>query len=192
MAQINLLKQPDSDSNLWSTIPKIFARVLAVVLLLLIGYYGWLYLDSNKVDREIVRLKAKINADRETAFSAPRRDELLTRQLQLKDVADLIASHVYFSQLMPKLANVTLKKASYSSLRVGVEGQLILSVNVPSLEELDKYLQVFNVPEINQYFSDIRISSYHKVQDKISTSISFQVTMKYNPGIIVYNGSKGN
>lgn len=190
MAQINLLKQPTQASDLWEKLPKFLVRGLAVILVFLVGYYGWLYFQSKKIDGEIIDLQSKINTDAQAAFNAPRRAELLTRQLQLKDLNSLIAAHVYFSKLMPKLAKATLSDASYSSLKVGQDGLLVLSVHVSSLENLDRYLQVFDLPDVNKYFSDVRISSYHKVQGKDSTGISFQITMKYNGGIISYD--KGN
>jgi hypothetical protein len=192
VAQINLLKQSAPSNNLWEIIPKILTRVFAVVLIGLILYYAWLFFRSKSLDNQIAATKVQINTDRQSALNSPQRDELLVRQTQLKDLSGLISSHVYFSQLLPVLAQDTLKTASYSSLKADASGNLTLAVTVPTLEDLDKYLQVFDLPEVNKNFSNVRIGGYTKVNIAGSTAISFQVNMQYNPSIIGYNASSAS
>ncbi len=191
MAQINLLKQQAGPSrNIWEIASKILVRITAVILLALITYYGWLYFRSKSIDKQIVKLQVQIENDQKKAFEAPERAELLTRQQQLKSLDGLIAQHIYWSQLMPKLAGSTLKKATYSNLRITSDGKLNLSVTVPTISDLDKYLQVFDLPEINKYFSNVRIGSFQNVQSKDSTSVRFDVMMDYNPQITKFGGIK--
>ena len=187
MAQINLLKQSSTASNTWDNLPKILARLLIFVLIILVGYYAWLVIDTQSIASKTTSTQAEINLDKQKALSTAGRGEVLTRQLQLKDFQDLLAQHLYWSQLMPVIADATLKKATYSSLKVDGEGLLTLAVNVPTLEDLDKYLQVFDLPQVNKYFSNVRISSYRKVQGPNSTGIAFEVNMNYNKSVIKYN-----
>jgi hypothetical protein len=187
VAQINLLKQSSTASNTWDNLPKILARLLIFVLIILVGYYAWLVIDTQSIASKTTSTQAEINLDKQKALSTAGRGEVLTRQLQLKDFQDLLAQHLYWSQLMPVIADATLKKATYSSLKVDGEGLLTLAVNVPTLEDLDKYLQVFDLPQVNKYFSNVRISSYRKVQGPNSTGIAFEVNMNYNKSVIKYN-----
>lgn len=190
MAQINLLKQSSSSPTSWETLPKIVVRFLLLVFVLLVIYYAWLFFSFNKTLKNIGVVKKEIENTRTASLNVAGRNEVLTRQLQIKALNEAISSHFYWSQLMPKLAAVTLKKATYSFMRVSSTGLLTLTVNVPDLESLDKYLQVFNLPEVNKNFSDVVINGYHKVQGIDSNSINFEVGMKFNPSIIQYAEKK--
>ena len=193
MAQINLLKQSTQTHSFIDNTPKILARIFLVVLSLLIIYYLWLFFSSKSIDSQTAKATAKINADTQSALNMKNRDEVLTRQQQVKSLAGLISSHVYWSQLFPELARVTLKTASYSSLKVGLNNDLGLTVTVPSLADLDKYMQIFNLASFNQNFSEIRIGGFNKIQGVNSNSVQFQVLMKYSPGLIQYKpGAGGN
>ena len=143
MAQINLLKQQDSSSNFGHFLPGFFVKALTLAVICLFVYYGWLYFKAKKLVNNI-NVSEKVISDSKTqAATMPGRDELLTRQAQLKELSDLISKHIYFSQLIPALAKVTLKTAVYTSLKTSGDGSLILSVALPDMNELDKFLQVF-------------------------------------------------
>lgn len=173
--------------------PKFFARLLMVIFIALVVYYGWLYIRSGSINNQISVLQSEIKSDRQSALTVPGRDELLTRQQQLQEVATLMPDHLYFSGLFPALAASTLNTASYTDLQADNTGLLTLTASVPSLEDLDKYLQVFNLPQVNKNFSNVKIVSFQKTQEKNSTSITFQVTMQYNSSIIQYNsGASGS
>ena len=186
MAQINLLKQSGSTHHFGSAIPKIVVRILVVVLLVLLGYYIWLFVTIKSTEDKIFQAQAKLNTDKQAALTIQNRDELFTRQLQLKSLADIISKHVYWSQLLPELARVTLKTSSYSTMRASADGSVDLSVTVPNLSELDKYMQVFDVAEFNENFNDIRIGGFSKVVSEKGTTIQFAVKMKYKPELIQY------
>jgi len=163
-----------------------------VILAALVIYYAWLFFDSKSIDGKITQAQAQIASDQQKVTSIQGRDELLTRQLQIKNLQALIAAHVYWSQLFPELARVTLKTASYTTLKVGLSDDLTLGVTVPSLSDLDKYMQIFDLSQFNQNFSDIRINGFNKVQGVSSTAVQFQVSMTYNPSLIQYNAQSGN
>ncbi len=188
MAQINLLKQTESSQHSWDIIPKIFARLFLLVLILLVIYYGWTVFSYGQVEKETVATQKKINDDKIAALSIPKRDEVLTRQLQLKTQEGLVSSHIYFSQLFPELARVTLKTASYSSLQAVADGSMTLNATVPSVDDLDKYLQVFDLPKFNENFSDIKIGGFHKASNLPggSTALNFSVRMRFNPAVVQY------
>lgn len=192
MAQINLLKQTAPNRNLGESTPQLLVRIFVGALLLLLIYYAWLLFDSSHVDSQIVQEQAKVNAAKQQALAMQDRNELLTRQQQIQSLQGLIGAHVYWSQLFPELARVTLKTASYSSIRAGEADQISLDVTVPSLADLDKYMQIFNYPQFNQNFNEIRISGYSKVQSQSATSVQFEVTMQYNPALLRYQPTPGN
>lgn len=192
MAQINLLKQSSTGGGLNKDISKILIWVFLVILALLLAYYGWLFFESKNIDNKIGAAQIQINNDNQAALAAKGRGELLTRQQQLRSLSGLIASHIYWSQLFKPLAAATLKNASYNSLTVSSGNNLTLSVTVPTLEDVDKYMQVFDLPQFYQNFSDVNIGGFSKFQDKNSTSIKFEVKMQYNPKIIQYQPPSDN
>lgn len=184
MAQINLLKKNSFSEDFSEKIPSVLVKVLAAVLLMVLGYYGWLYSAVGKNTKELARLEKKVSDDRASALSMKERSELLVRQQQLKAFNTVTESQVYWSQLMPVLASSTLKSSIYNGLKVSPDGFVTLEVSVPNIQELDKFLQVFDLPEYNKYFSNVRIGSYSKVQDDKGTQIKFEVKFIFNPDII--------
>lgn len=191
MAQINLLKQTSPQRNLWATLPKIVANIFLVVFIALVAYYAWLFVDSKRISSQIVVIQNQIIEEKKLGLNMERRDEVLVRQQQLQGVNEAVANHLYWTKLLPELARVTLKTASYSNINVNTDGMLSMTVKVPTISDLDKYLQVFDLPAFNKNFSDIRIGGYYKVQGEDSSSfINFDVMMKYNPEIIQYSSDK--
>ncbi|MBI5530615.1 MAG: hypothetical protein HY918_03900 [Candidatus Doudnabacteria bacterium] len=192
MPQINLLKQNINRSNNWaSNIPNIIAKILWAVFVLVVLYYGWIYFSSVKVSKEIVSTQEKINTEKQAILSMDKRNEVLTRQLQLKDLDGAIAKHIYWSQLFPELARVTLKTANYSSLTAGTDGDLVLRASVPTIGDLDKFTQIFDSSSFNQNFSNVRIGGFSKAQDASgSSAVTFDVRIQYDPSIVQYKEKK--
>lgn len=189
MAQINLLKQKSASQNFLEGLPALIVKLLVVVLIGVLVYYGWIYLKQRDVDGQIVELQERIAQSKQSVLENENRNELFTRQAQLQELDKLIEGHLYWSQLMPALANVTLKSANYSGLKILDDGEITLKVTVPDLVELDKFLQVFDLPSVNSKFSNVRIGSFHKVQDEDNTVLSFDVKMQYNPEILKYQST---
>lgn len=188
MAQINLLKQSGGSRKSWQSLPKILARLALALLIAVAAYYVWLAVSYGQTDKAIQTAQQKIQADQQSALDLSQRNEVLTRQLQLKNLNDLISQHVYFSQLLPALADATLKTASYTSLQVNSDNSLTLAARVPTLGDLDKYLQVFDLPEFYKNFSNLRIGGFSKSKDPQTngTSLTFEVKMDYSPKLIQY------
>src|SRR6185503_8986060 len=111
MPQINLLKQTATKSPLPTG--KISAWVMLLVLVGSLGYYGFLFIQLKTANADITSLQSQISTDQQAAATIPNKNELFTRQLQLKSLDGLISKHVYWSQVLPSLAQVTLKTASY-------------------------------------------------------------------------------
>lgn len=189
MAQINLLKQKSLGQNWLRLLPSIVAKFLMLVILAMFAYYGWLYTQNKKVNIETGAVEIKIIEAKKQAASIEKRDELLTRQGQLKQLESLIASHVYFSQIFKPLADVTLKTSWYSSLKAFSSGSISLSVVVPNIQELDKFLQVFNSPKFVENFSNVRVSGFKKIQENEQVSYSFEINMDFNANLLQYNNS---
>jgi len=192
LAEINLLKQSSTGGDFKKNIPKFLIWVFLAALILLFAYYGLLFFESKGIDTKMAAVEIQMNNDNQAALSPKGKDELLTRQQQLQSLSGLIGSHIYWSQLFKPLADATLKNASYSSLTTGVGNDLILSVTVPTLEDLDKYMQIFNLPEFDQNFSNVRIGGFSKAQGKNSTYVRFEVKMQYDPKIIQYKAPSNN
>ena len=189
MAQINLLKQSTGPKDYKQITNKVLVWVFLAVFVGLIGYYGYLFFQSYQYSSQTTQIQAKITSDNAAALAVPGREELLTRQLQIKTLQSLIASHLYWSQIFAPLACVTLKKASYSSLKVGQGQDMILTTTVPDLNSLDEYEQVFNYPEFNKYFYNIDIEGFSKIQEQNSSAIQFVVDMQFDPSLAQYSST---
>lgn len=190
MAQINLLKQQKTiGRGSLSFLPGLFVKLLVLILAAVVAYYGWSIIKERQVKKETASLQKKVAENKAAAAQNPDRDELLTRQQQLLKLSTLLDNHVYWSQVMPELAKATLKTAHYNSLKVAGDNTLVLNVNVPNLSELDKFLQVFDLPEFSKNFSNIRVGAFHTSQNGDQTVINFEVKMAYNPALLKYNPS---
>jgi len=195
VAQINLLKQNSSNTSLdiGKNVPKILVRAALVILVALAGYYGWLYFKSKSIEGQTSALKIKMDNEVRTGLGQADRNEVLTRQLQIKTLSGLIPAHLYWSQLFQPLADATLKNASYTNFETNANGTISLDVSVPSLEDLDKFLQVFNLADYNKNFSDVMLGGYTKADGKNgSKSYNFQVKLKFNPQLIQYKNTNSN
>lgn len=186
MAQINLLKQKTVSQNAWETLPGVLVKVFFAIAICVLAYYGWTWVRISKLNKEIKNLSEQNAQNINSALNLGRRNEVLARQAQLKELDGILAHHYYWSQFFPELAKVTLKTAAYSTLKADVQGGLTLSVTVNSLNDLDKYLQVFDQAKFNENFSDVRIGGFHKVIDSNGTSVKFDARMTYNPNLLIY------
>src|SRR5258708_27117170 len=135
-----------------------------VVGLATLLYYGWTIYQVKKANQEITDIQRQISDSSASIQNQQGKEELFTRQGQLKELDNIINKHVYWTQLMPELARVTLKTATYSNLTIGGDGTINLDAAVPTLADLDKFMQVFDLPVFNNNFSDVRIGSFHEEQ----------------------------
>lgn len=184
MAQINLLKQQSESESLIQKAPTILVRILAVLALAVIAYYAWMYIREKRIVKEIQEVETNVSQLYAEAMSIPGRQELFTRQGQLKEYMTISSAHKYFSQIFLPLAQVTLKTAKYSNFQASEDGTINLSTTVPDIKDVDKFIQIFNIPQFYENFSDVRIGSLNRLQDETGVSYRFDLTMKYNPQII--------
>lgn len=184
MAQINLLKQRKIGQGLWGFLPVLIARILMLIALAVLLFYGWLFLKQQKLTKEINNVQQQIINGQKEAESFKEKDEAFTRQAQLKELEKLIANHTYFSKLLPELAKVTLKEATYTNIKSTIDGEISLSVIVPDLQALDKFIQIFDYPKFYENFGEVRLGAFQKIQQENAVAYKFDVRMKYNTKFI--------
>ena len=179
MADINLLDNPSGASQIRQKGAKFASRIVGLVLLLSLFAYGFLFYRGWSLDNKIAESQTKIDEYKADFKNSDQREELLTRQEQLKNVDQLIDKHMYWSALLPELAKVTLTSAKYTSIQTNSDGILDLSVTFPSYTEAEKYLQVFDLPEYNKNFSNVRVKSLSKTQqdDLLKTTMNIELTL---------------
>ena len=189
MAQINLLKQNSKNSNIvdifWSSIVK----ALVLVVLGIVVFYGTLYFKIKKTTENVSELEQSIQVANKDIGSVQGKEELVTRQAQLKELGIILSKHQYWSQFIPEIAKVTLKSANYVSLEAMSDGSLTLILVVPDMTELDKFLQVFDSPSLNKNFSDLRLGAIGTVQREGKIAYQVQVRIKYNTELLKYNSA---
>lgn len=185
MADINLLDNSASDKPGYALAGAgIAVKILIGVLLLVVLYYGYLRLQSSRTQKAIDDLRVQTAQAESEALTRTERGEVVTRQGQLQSLDGLIKDHFYWSGLLPELARVTLKSASYASLQAMSTGTLNLDVIVPSYADADKYLQVFDLPQFNEQFSDVKVLSISKVQSGSTVATQLKIQLRFNPEFI--------
>lgn len=185
MPDINLLQSESHDiGSEVSNAARIVARLLVFVVVAAILAYGALFFWGWTTQGSIEKVTTQVAAKQQEILANKDRNELVTRQEQLKELNTLIDEHLYWSYLMPELARVTLKSGRYTNIEAKSDGKLNLTVNLPSYEDIEKFMQIFDLPEYNQQFSNVRIVSIGKTQSEnsIETRVSLQLT--FNPEFI--------
>lgn len=184
MADINLLSNNGGSSSFSKSRASWVVRILSVIMVLVILYYGYLFIAIRSSNNQLADWKSKTVQAQADAISRKDRAELLTRQGQLQNINTLIKDHMYWSYLLPELARITLKSANYTSIAADSKGLLTLTVTANSYSELDKYLQVFNLPEFNKQFSDVKVLSLTKSQENSTVQNTMNLQLKFNPDFI--------
>ncbi len=179
MAQINLLGSQEKSINYAKAVSSFIAKILAVLLVLLLAYYAFLFISGRTQQSKIVKLEQEISAVEKNIQTNTDKNLVFTRQAQLKDLGQLARRHLYWSGIVPELARVTLRTSGYTSFLAKDNGDVSMIVDVPSYQELDKFLQVFDKSEYNQQVSNIRIESITKVQQEDTLRISAKIVFSY-------------
>ena len=79
---------------------------------------------------------------------------------------------------------MTLRSAKYTSIDATNDGSLNLAVSLPNYTEVEKYMQIFDLPEYNKQFSNVRIVSIDTLQEETSIEILLRLKLDFNPEFI--------
>lgn len=186
MAQINLLSTEKTKKQMpWQTVGQYLIWVLSAGLLVCIGVYAFLYFSIKNIDTKIFKTQNEIKDKSATLADSPKRKEVITRQGQLQVYANVLNRQPKWTTfLAQRLAPVTLKKARYVLIDAQDTGEMRLSVNVPGYADLDKFLQIFDDPNLNKVFTGIKVGSVAKSQAGDVLDLRFDVNMSFKPEAI--------
>jgi hypothetical protein len=184
MADINLLSTTTQTSNTAEHSASLAVKILGGILILLLLFYGYTWLQMRRTQSALASVQTQMNRAQSEAINMKDRGQLITRQGQVQALDTLIKNHLYWSYLLPELARVTLRSASYSTIGADANGVLSLTVNLPSYAEADKYLQVFDLPQYSQQFSDVKVLSITKAQVGSTAQTQLKLQLKFNPEFI--------
>lgn len=186
MANINLLSTENTttSASFSRRLIGLLARLLALVLLALFAYYGYLIYDARNTSSKLQEVKEKTAQAQRDALGNKDRLELITRQGQLQGLDKLIKGHVSWSYLLPELARVSLRTASFASVEAAANGKMILTASLPDYKEVDKFLQIFDLPEYNEQFSDVKVMSVTKAQQGSILVTQLKIQLTFNPEFI--------
>lgn len=181
MPEINLLNTEVKRASIPEEIFLWLMRLLAFILLLAFLYFGYTLFALSRTNASINDEEQKIDQATQDIINNSSRDEVVTRQGQLQQVDTLIQDHVYWSKFFPELARVTLQSAVYSTFSANPDGTAIVTVLVPDYATLDNYLQVFDLPDYNKTFSNVRLVSTTNAPAETGGGIQARISLKYNP-----------
>ncbi len=193
MPQINLLGQ-DAQRNpaAFSKGPVYIVRLFSVIFLLILLGWGYLFFKVRADKNELEKTEAQVEAVQKEILAMPTWREVIVRQGQIRAAEDLLAGQEIWSRLLPELARVTLKSASYISFSADANGVARMSVTVPSYKEFDQFLQVFDLPQFSSNFSRITVSSVGKYQQGDTQSVKFDIAAKYNQSFLKATSTKAS
>lgn len=179
MSDINLLDQESSISKIKNRSKQWLSKLVGLVLVLSLLLYGYLFYQGWNLEKKVSESETKIEEYRSDIQNNKKRQELITRQGQLKSANDLLDKHMYWSTLLPELARVTLTNAKYTNIEANTEGQLSLTVSLPSYSDAEKYLQIFDLPEYNKNFSNVKLLTLTKTQEdqQFKTVMRLELTL---------------
>ncbi len=185
MPQINLLGQ-DAERSAGSLGrgPVYIVRVFALVFVLMLAAWGFLYLRIRMNTSKASEVETNIQKIQDEIIAMPAWRQVVTRQGQVRAAEGLLDNQQLWSRLLPELARVTLQGASYLSFSADARGTARMSVSVPSYTDFDKFLQVFDLPQFNNHFSQVTVSSVEKYQQGDNQLIRFDVTVAYDKAFL--------
>lgn len=185
MPQINLLGQDTERSvGTLGRGPVYIVRIFALLFLLLLAAWGFLALRVKMNMSKANKVQADIRKVQDEIVAMPAWRQVVTRQGQVKAAEGLLDGQQFWSRLLPELARVTLQSASYLSFSADARGTARMSVSVPSYADFDKFLQVFDLPQFNDHFSQVTVSSVEKYQQGDSQLIRFDVAVTYDKAFL--------
>lgn len=185
MAEINLLKQASSAQNFSKHIPSLLVKLFIVIGIGVLGFYLWVNVQEKVMVKKLNKLAEEIVNEKQSALSLEQRDELITKQNQLREYVGLVSSQTYFSEIFEPLANQTYKNSKYISMKATSDGSVTLKATTPSLKDLHKIFQMFNTEEFMKNFSNVKIGGFYKGKaGDNSDEFLFDIRMNYNTEII--------
>lgn len=181
MSQINLLSNDSVKQGLpWQRIQSFLSIFLTILVLVLFLGYVYLFVATRLLAKDIFETQNKIISQSKETVDDPQRKQVVARQGQLDVYNAALANQAKWSSFLAGyLAPTTLKNARYVLLSAQNDGNLRLSVSVPTYADLDKFLRVFDDPKLNKVFYDIKVGSLSKSQVGDKLDIRFEVSMKY-------------
>lgn len=179
MSEINLLQTQSAFHQVKERGKRWLLRLMTLAFIVTLALYGYLFYRDWSGQKQISENQAVIAEVQSSLEKDQKRSELLVRQGQLQTVNQLLAEHSFWSGLLPELARITLVSAEYSLVETTPQGDLNITVTVPTYAEAEKFLQVFDLPEYNKYFSNVRVLSLGQSgKDGVSqTTMRIQLTM---------------
>jgi hypothetical protein len=185
MAQINLLNKTGSTKrDIGSVVSVIIAGVVTFAFAASIVYYAFLYIKARQINAQTISTQNKILKNQQIIKSMVKRDEIITRQGQLKELVQLYKNRLVWSNLIPEVARITLKQAKYLSLQATAEGKLDMQVLTTDLSNLDKFLSVFEDPRYNRCITDVKMTSLSRSQSVDNLETKFGLQVSYNPKLL--------
>ncbi len=184
MPQINLLGQNNRPTFSLGKSPLYLVRLFIVIFIGLLVYWAYLFVQTKFTTKQVATTQDSIIKTQKSILADENRKKLLVKQGQLRAANTLITEEEFWSRLLPELARVTLKSASYISFSATANGIARVSVAVPSYKDFDQFLQVFDLPEFNSHFSHITVSQVGKYQQGDVQSVRFDMTLQYDSGFL--------
>lgn len=185
MAQINLLNKGANDrANISSIISQIIFWLVLLGLIAISAYYIYLYFNTRKVNSSIIEAQNAVKEITDHINTNSSRDEIITRQGQIKEYQQLDKNRIKWSQFIPELARITLNEVRYSSITATSDGKLELQAVTRDYKSVDRFLSVFEDKSYNRCITDVKLLSLSKTQSAQSLETRFTVQISFNPAML--------
>lgn len=184
MSEINLLQTQSTFHQVKERGKRWLLRIMTLAFIVALVLYAYLFYRDWSGQKQIAENQNVIAEVQSSLENNAKRSELLVRQGQLKSANELLNAHLFWSGLLPELARISLVSAEYSLIETTEQGDLNVTVTVPTYTDAEKYLQVFDLPEYNKYFSNVRVIGLSRNQkdEILQTTMRLQLTL--NPELL--------
>ncbi len=185
MPEINLLQRESKIPSVSTgVLSRVISRSVLVLLIISLLGYGLIYLLTYQSKNKLEDVTKQVESAKYNLSVNTDRNEVITRQAQLIELEKLVNNHLYWSYLLPELARVTLKSAKYSNITADSTGNLALTVTLPSYGDIEKFMQIFDLPEYNQQFSNVQIVGIGKSEKDSTLQTELRVKLNFDPAFI--------
>lgn len=185
MSEINLLQttKPSTPSR---DIYGVLNKIGVVLLVLVIGFYVYLFIAQSQVNKKITAEEGKNQQITADIKQIPKYQEFLATQTKIKNIKTILDNHLAWSKFIQAFTNATLNTASYKKFVAKNDGTATINGSVPDFKNLDKLIDGFQLPEFD-FIKEVKLTNVSLTETDASSAIDFNLNVIFNKNLLVWD-----
>lgn len=185
MAEINLL-QTDKPKTSNRDIYGILNKVGTILLIVVIGFYVYLFVAQSQVNKQITVEQEKNQQITEEIKKIPKYQEFLATQTKIKNIKTILDNHLAWSKFIQAFSNATLNTATYKKFVAKNDGTATINGSVPDFKNLDKLIDGFQLPEFD-FIKEVKLTNVSLAETDSTSAIDFNLNVIFNKNLLVWD-----